>query len=90
MTTEYSKIAEAADEILRESGDTTYEILLGEYEDGGQFYCIAAPRDDSEGGDPFQPTSVFVGWAYEFESAEELHDEAMAHTDTVDEFAMAY
>lgn len=65
-----AKIAAAADRLIRERWCGAY--------------VIAAPADADEGGDPDQPTAVCIGFADEFEDAEQLYERAASLSVRVD------
>lgn len=76
-----AKIAAAADRLIRERWCGAYEIL---YRGEDDTYVIAAPADADEGGDPDQPTAVCIGFADEFEDAEQLYERAASLSVRVD------
>ena len=77
----YVAFASEADKMIRERWGDAYEILFSG-EDFG--YVVAAPFDADEGGDPRQPTAIYVGDVDEFETAEELYERAIPYTKNVD------
>ena len=82
LTSKRKAIAAEADRIVRERYGDAYEILYYGDEDG---YVIAAPADEEEGGDPEQPTAVYVCDACDVEDAEELYNEAIMYARRVDQ-----
>lgn len=76
-----TKTAAEADKLIRERFSSAYEIL---YRGEDDTYVIAAPADADEGGDPDQPTAICIGFADEFEDAEQLYERAAMMTDKVD------
>lgn len=76
-----TEIAARAVELIRERYDIGYEIL---YDGEHDMYVIAAPADEDEGGDPYQPTAINIGYAEDFEDAEQLYEAALTMTDKVD------
>lgn len=80
----YREMADEADRMIRERYDLGYEVLFrGE----DCTYVVASPADDSEGGDPDQPTAICIGWASDFDDAEQLYQAALRYTDEVDKLA---
>lgn len=77
----YTALANEADKLIRERWGDAYEVLFSG-EDFG--YVVAAPFDADEGGDPRQPTAIYVGDVDEFETAEELYERAVSYTKNVD------
>lgn len=77
----YVALADEADKMIRKRWGDAYEILFNG-EDFG--YVVAAPFDDNEGGDPRQPTAIYVGDVDEFDTAEELYERAVSYTHNVD------
>ena len=77
----YVALASEADKMIRERWSDAYEILFSG-EDFG--YVVAAPFDESDGGDPRQPTAVYVGDVDEFDTAEALYERAVSFTHNVD------
>lgn len=77
----YTALANEADKLIRERWGDAYEVLFSG-EDFG--YVVAAPFDADEGGDPRQPTAIYVGGVDEFETAEELYERAVSYTKNVD------
>lgn len=80
----YREMADEADRMIRERYDLGYEVLFR----GEDFtYVVASPADDSEGGDPDQPTAICCGLCIDFDNAEQLYQAALRYTDEVDKLA---
>ena len=77
----YVALASEADKMIRERLGDAYEILFSG-EDFG--YVVASPFDADEGGDPRQPTAIYVGDVDEFDTAEALYERAVSFTHNVD------
>ena len=77
----YIAFADEADKMIRERWGDAYEILFSG-EDFG--YVVASPFNADEGGDPRQPTAIYVGDVDDFENAEELYERAVSYTKNVD------
>lgn len=83
----YKSMADEADRMIRERYDGGYEVL---YRAEDMTFVVAAPADDSEGGDPDQPTAICCGFCDDFGDAEQLYEAALRYTDEVDKlFARA-
>ena len=80
----YKAMAAEADRMIRERYDLGYEVL---YRGEDDTFVVASPADDSEGGDPDQPTAICCGWCDDFEDAEQLYEAALRYTDEVDQLA---
>lgn len=80
----YKSMADEADRMIRERYDLGYEVLYRAEDDT---FVVAAPADDSEGGDPDQPTAICCGWCDDFADAEQLYEAALRYTDEVDKLA---
>lgn len=83
MTTK-TAIAETADQLIRDLYDQGFEILF-DYEH--HTFVLAKPRNADEGGYHDQPTAICIGYAEDFEDAEQLYNEALRFTDEVDRLA---
>lgn len=83
MTTK-TAIAETADQMIRDLYDAGFEIL---YVPSTNEFVLAKPRNDEEGARPDQPTAICIGYAEDFEDAEQLYNEALRFTDEVDRLA---
>ena len=68
------EMAAAADARIRRDYDQGLEILYCAADDS---FVEAMPLDDDEGGDPYQPTAVFIGCADDFEDADALYERAV-------------
>lgn len=77
-------IAETADQLIRDRYDAGFEIL---FDRKHQTFVLAKPRNAAELTRPDQPTAVCVGYAEDFEDAEQLYREALHFTDEVDRLA---
>ena len=84
QTNAYREMANEADRMIRERYDLGYEVL---YRGEDDTYVVASPADDSEGGDPDQPTAICCGLCCDFEDAEQLYEAALRYTDEVDKLA---
>lgn len=80
-------MAAEADRMIRERYGLGYEVL---YRGEDDTFVVAAPMDESEGGDPDQPTAICCGWCDDFEDAEQLYQAAIRYADEVDKLAASY